>query len=82
MDYRSSGVDIDAGNETVRRIKGLARATFTPGVLSEIGKDDLAVGTGSGLLRVLSIQPEGKKPMTAPEFLRGHKIAGKKFSAK
>src|SRR5437762_5696705 len=37
MDYRQSGVDIDAGNETVRRIKGLARATFTPGVLSDIG---------------------------------------------
>jgi len=33
MDYRQSGVDIDAGNETVRRIKSLARATFTPGVL-------------------------------------------------
>ena len=26
MDYRQSGVDIDAGNETVRRIKSLARA--------------------------------------------------------
>ncbi len=37
MDYKQSGVDIDAGNEVVRRIKGLARATFTPGVLSEIG---------------------------------------------
>ncbi len=37
MDYRQSGVDIDAGNETVRRIKSLARRTFTPGVLSEIG---------------------------------------------
>jgi phosphoribosylformylglycinamidine cyclo-ligase len=37
MDYRSSGVDIEAGNEVVRRIKGLARGTFTPGVLSEIG---------------------------------------------
>jgi len=37
IDYKSSGVDIDAGNETVRRIKSLARATFTPGVLSEIG---------------------------------------------
>lgn len=37
MDYRQSGVDIDAGNETVRRIKALARSTFTPGVLSEIG---------------------------------------------
>jgi len=37
MDYRQSGVDIDAGNETVRRIRSLARATFTPGVLSDIG---------------------------------------------
>ncbi len=37
MDYKQSGVDIDAGNETVRRIRSLARATFTPGVLSEIG---------------------------------------------
>ena len=37
MDYRQSGVDIDAGNETVRRIKSLARATSTPGVLSDIG---------------------------------------------
>ena len=37
MDYKASGVDIDAGNETVRRIKALARSTFTSGVLSEIG---------------------------------------------
>ena len=37
LDYKSSGVDIDAGNETVNRIKKLARSTFTPGVLSEIG---------------------------------------------
>ena len=37
MDYRQSGVDIDAGNETVKRIKSLARSTFTPGVMSDIG---------------------------------------------
>jgi phosphoribosylformylglycinamidine cyclo-ligase len=37
MDYRSSGVDIDAGHEVVRRIRALAKATFTQGVLSEIG---------------------------------------------
>ncbi|HEX7071519.1 MAG TPA: phosphoribosylformylglycinamidine cyclo-ligase [Rhodothermales bacterium] len=37
IDYASSGVNIAAGNETVSRIKRLARATFTPGVLSEIG---------------------------------------------
>jgi len=37
MDYRSSGVDIEAGHEVVRRIRALARATVTPGVLSDIG---------------------------------------------
>src|SRR5262245_30934011 len=37
MDYRRSGVDVEAGNEVVRRIRGLAAATFTPGVLSQIG---------------------------------------------
>src|SRR5688500_20266541 len=37
MDYKQAGVDIDAGNEVVRRIRSLARSTFTPGVLSEIG---------------------------------------------
>ena len=37
MDYKTSGVDIDAGNAAVRRIRELARGTFTSGVLSEIG---------------------------------------------
>ena len=37
LDYSSSGVNIDAGNETVRRIKRLAKSTFTPEVLSDIG---------------------------------------------
>ena len=37
MDYKRAGVDIDAGNETVRRIRALARSTFTSGVLSDIG---------------------------------------------
>jgi phosphoribosylformylglycinamidine cyclo-ligase len=37
MDYKQAGVDIEAGNEVVRRIKALARSTFTRGVLSELG---------------------------------------------
>ncbi len=37
VDYKQAGVDLDAGNEVVRRIRSLARGTFTPGVLSEIG---------------------------------------------
>jgi phosphoribosylformylglycinamidine cyclo-ligase len=37
MTYAGSGVDIDAANEAKKRIRGLARATFTPGVLTDIG---------------------------------------------
>jgi phosphoribosylformylglycinamidine cyclo-ligase len=37
VDYQQAGVNIDAGNETVRRIKALARSTYTPGVLGGVG---------------------------------------------
>jgi methionyl-tRNA formyltransferase len=51
-----------------------------PGSVYEQDKKTLDAGTGSGMLRILVIQPEGKKPMTAAEFQRGHRgIAGKKF---
>jgi methionyl-tRNA formyltransferase len=50
-------------------------------LLYEKDKNTLVAGTGSGLLNILSIQPEGKKPMTAGEFMRGHReIVGKKFT--
>ena len=37
MDYKSSGVDIDAGNEAVKRIKKGVRSTFTTNVLTGLG---------------------------------------------
>lgn len=37
MDYRKAGVDIDAGEEAVERIKNLARSTFRPEVLQGLG---------------------------------------------
>ncbi len=35
--YKDAGVDIDAGEEAVRRMAPLVRSTFTPGVLADIG---------------------------------------------
>ncbi|MCH7613185.1 MAG: phosphoribosylformylglycinamidine cyclo-ligase [Candidatus Marinimicrobia bacterium] len=37
MDYKSAGVDIDAGNEAVERIKAGMKSTFTSNVLTGIG---------------------------------------------
>jgi phosphoribosylformylglycinamidine cyclo-ligase len=35
--YKSAGVDIEAGDETVKRIKSFAKSTFNKNVLSDIG---------------------------------------------
>lgn len=35
--YKSAGVDIEAGDETIKRIKSFARSTFSKNVLSDIG---------------------------------------------
>lgn len=36
--YKDSGVDIQAGDLSVKKIKGLVRSTFTPEVLTDIGQ--------------------------------------------
>ena len=38
MDYASSGVNIDAGNSAVDRIKPLVQSTFNPHVLTGLGQ--------------------------------------------
>lgn len=54
-----------------------------PGRLQEKDRNFLFAGTGSGLLQLLTIQPEGRKPMSAAEFLRGHRGAvGRTFDAR
>jgi phosphoribosylformylglycinamidine cyclo-ligase len=47
LTYRSAGVDIDAGNEAVRRLAPLARSTFDSRVLNDIGGFSGLYGLGS-----------------------------------
>ncbi len=54
--YRDAGVDIDAGNEFVRRIKPLVHGTFRPGVHTEIGGFGAAFSLADRHL-------EGKNPL-------------------
>lgn len=71
------------GKMMILESEAMAGKGGEPGVLAEAEKGVLAVGTGSGLLRIVALQPEGKKPMTAADFLRGyHGLAGKKLSKK
>jgi methionyl-tRNA formyltransferase len=46
-----------------------------PGTIVEAAGDRLFVATGDGLLQLLTVQPEGKRPLDIREFLAGHKLA-------
>jgi phosphoribosylformylglycinamidine cyclo-ligase len=73
MDYKAAGVDIDAGNETVRRIRSLARSTFTPGVLSDIGSFGGLFHMGAAGLRdaVLVASADGVGTKLKVAFMSG-----------
>lgn len=45
-----------------------------PGEVREIRKDALLIQTGDGILAVKELQLEGKKRMTAENFLRGYEV--------
>lgn len=63
--YKDAGVDIDAGDDAVDRIKPLVRTTFTPGVLTDIGSFgsffELDVGAYDRPVLVSSIDGVGTK---------------------
>ncbi len=54
---------------------GIASPTMqsAPGTVLEISKR-LLVATGEGALEILELQQEGKRKMTAAEFLRGYRV--------
>jgi phosphoribosylformylglycinamidine cyclo-ligase len=73
MDYKNAGVDIDAGNEVVRRIKGLAKSTATRGVVSDLGSFGGLFHLGArGLLdRVLVSSADGVGTKLRLAFMTG-----------
>lgn len=47
-----------------------------PGRVVHTGKTGIDVATGSGLLRITRLQPQGKRPMAAAAFLNAHRPEG------
>ena len=49
-------------------------AGAAPGTVIAARADDLVVAAGTGRVRLVEVQAEGKRPMTAREFLAGHRV--------
>lgn len=56
------------------RVEAQQEGQGKPGVVCAVTKDKLLVGTGSGLLSIVELQPQGKSPMVIKTFLQGHKV--------
>jgi methionyl-tRNA formyltransferase len=53
-----------------------------PGTIVTASGSDLAVRTGSGLIHITELQPEGRRPMTAREFMAGRAVQpGARFTS-
>lgn len=52
-----------------------------PGQVLAASSEGLLVAAGDGALRLVTVQPEGKRPMPAADFLRGHRLRPGEFLA-
>ncbi|MBE6917800.1 MAG: methionyl-tRNA formyltransferase [Ruminococcaceae bacterium] len=50
--------------------------TGTPGAILELTKTGLKVACGEGVIEIRSLQAEGGKRMSAPDYFRGHPLEG------
>ncbi len=69
-------------NERVKIIKAVPlEGNAEAGAIERAGKEDLIVGTGTGRLSILEIQPSGKAVMSVKAYLQGRRLKeGMRFS--
>lgn len=81
---RDPAADLKVGTTDIATTASAVVPTFRsiiePGTIVDASGDNLSVQTGSGVLRLLTLQREGRRPVSAREFIAGRSIRpGSKF---
>ena len=67
---RAVAVGGSAGPET----GSVPESRFSPGAILQVGNDGITVVCGTGTLLITTVKPEGKREMTAGEYISGYSI--------
>ena len=70
------------GDKTLRVWEALLpdrQVEAVAGSVVETSNEGIDVATGEGLLRITRLQPQGKRAMSAKDFLNAHDLSGKSF---
>lgn len=71
-----------AGAGITRRRDGKSFQDAAPGTVVRVDRDAFYMQTGDGALKILAVQPEGKKRMAVKDFLLGYQVrVGDSFEA-
>jgi methionyl-tRNA formyltransferase len=65
-------LELDGGDRLGVRAAGAVPGGPPQGEIEAAARDELVLGSADGGLRLDVVQPPGKKPMSAADFLRGH----------
>ena len=65
---------IDGKMLKIWKAEAVENASNTPGRVISVGKDHIEVSCGNGALKITELQTEGKKRMSAHDFLLGYKL--------
>ena len=79
---RLPGASACLGGHNIKILKSalsIEKIKLEPGRIGAVSGGGVPVGTGSGVLRLLELKPEGKRLMPAADFARGHKIEAEVF---
>ena len=71
--WPSAFTSIDGKNVKIYGAE-VTEETGTPGTIIDVTKKSFTIACGEGALRILRLQPEGKKPMDTAAFLNGKKL--------
>jgi len=69
LEHENKNLKIHASQQTEKSCKEIA-----PGTLGKIGTQELGLACGDFWLKILELQPEGKRKMSGAEYLAGHPL--------